>query len=100
MPDLTKIATCSYCGTRSVLHLSGRVQHELACSSCGARLHEMKHLRRADPEPKTRETKVAHHRAPKTQSRKTRKRRKPTPLIRRMASLFEDIFDEIEDILD
>jgi len=99
MPDMTKIATCSYCGTRSVLHLSGKVQHELACTSCGARLHEMKHLRKpAKVEP--RPAKVTHHRPAQTQSRKTRKRRRPEPLIRRMADLFEDIFDEIEDIFD
>lgn len=37
-----KIATCCYCGTRSVLTLGGDVQHELACSSCGAPLHNLK----------------------------------------------------------
>lgn len=37
-----KIATCCYCGTRSVLKLGGDVQHELACSSCGAPLHDLK----------------------------------------------------------
>ena len=37
----TKIATCSYCGTRSALVLdAGR--HELVCPACGAPLHEIK----------------------------------------------------------
>ena len=37
-----KIATCCYCGTRAALKLHGKVQHELACSSCGAPLHDLK----------------------------------------------------------
>ena len=46
-----KIATCCYCGTRAALKLGGSVQHELACSSCGAPLHDLKMMpvqRRAD----------------------------------------------------
>ena len=41
----TKIATCCYCGTKAALVLSGRERHELACSSCGAPLHDLKMLR-------------------------------------------------------
>lgn len=37
-----KIATCCYCGTRAALQLNGKVQHELACASCGAPLHDLK----------------------------------------------------------
>ena len=40
-----KIATCCYCGTRAALILRGKERHELACSTCGAPLHEMKMLR-------------------------------------------------------
>ena len=40
-----KIATCCYCGTRAALNLRGTERHELACSNCGAPLHEMKMLR-------------------------------------------------------
>ena len=43
---VSKIATCCYCGTRAVLNLRGKDRHELACSNCGAPLHEMKMLRR------------------------------------------------------
>ncbi|MEO0358289.1 MAG: hypothetical protein AAF386_08350 [Pseudomonadota bacterium] len=39
-----KIATCCYCGTRAALVLTGTNQHELACSSCGAPLHDLKQL--------------------------------------------------------
>ena len=46
---VTKIATCCYCGTRAALVLSGRERHELACSNCGAPLHDLKMLpKRAD----------------------------------------------------
>ncbi len=44
MPHTTKIATCCYCGTRAALVLRGEVRHELACSSCGAPLHDLKML--------------------------------------------------------
>ena len=39
-----KIATCCYCGARAALRFD-RERHELACSNCGAPLHEMKALR-------------------------------------------------------
>ena len=45
MPQSSKIATCCYCGSRAALVLKGKVRHELACSNCGAPLHEMKMLR-------------------------------------------------------
>lgn len=38
----TKVATCSYCGSRAALVLSGDQRHELTCSNCGAPLHDMK----------------------------------------------------------
>jgi hypothetical protein len=44
MPN-TKIATCSYCGTRAALVLKGEETHELSCSSCGAPLHDLKKLK-------------------------------------------------------
>ena len=50
----TKVATCCYCGTKSALVLSGMTQHELACGTCGAPLHNLKMLPKAkiaDPEP-------------------------------------------------
>lgn len=90
MRNATKIATCCYCGLRSVLKLTARDGHELACGSCGAPLHEMKWLKR--PEPK------APKRTPSPITalpKKTRKRRKP-----RWKELVEDIWDEIEDIFD
>ncbi len=53
-----KIATCTYCGTRAALVLNGEKSHELACSSCGAPLHDLKRLKTGDVDPEA-------HRLPK-----------------------------------
>lgn len=98
MPDLTKIATCSYCGTRSVLRLGGSVQHELACRACGAKLHEMKPLKTSRPAPARRPAPAARPQAP-SQKRKPKKRRSK-PLFHRLRDVLEDIIDEVEDIFD
>lgn len=93
MRDITKIATCSYCGTRSILHLAGQVQHELACSACGARLHTMKHLR-AQPKPQP------ERRAPSPRPRTQPQKKRRIPKRHRFKDLIEDLWDEIEDIFD
>ena len=61
-----KIATCCYCGTRAALKLSGEVQHELACSSCGAPLHEIKQMpvRSRKPEKKQHYEKPVSYKKP------------------------------------
>ncbi|PRX37858.1 hypothetical protein SAMN05216257_105177 [Meinhardsimonia xiamenensis] len=52
MHRATKIATCSYCGTRAALVLSGEgVRHELSCAACGAPLHELKAMPRPAAPP-------------------------------------------------
>jgi uncharacterized Zn finger protein (UPF0148 family) len=115
----TKIATCTYCGTRAALVLEGSERHELACSACGAPLHDLKRL-------KTGHVDAAAHRAPRKGKKKVKagdrrdrraempvapppdlwevaqqkpkKRRKPR---KRMAKrLFEEAFDLLEDIFD
>jgi len=106
-----KIATCCYCGTRAALVLD-EARHELACSACGAPLHDLKALpvrearadkgaRKAKPKP-SRPVRPPHGwedsapppgriaRAPKR--KKSRKRR--------IKSFLEDVFDAIEDIID
>lgn len=115
MPDRTRIATCSYCGTRAVLDFSAGPRHELICTACGAHLSEMKPLR-ADhhgkpspvrraphPDPVPRPASNPHpapnpHPAAKLRKPKKGKRRK-SPL-RRFADTLEDAFDAIEDIFD
>lgn len=96
MKNSTKIATCCYCGARSLLKLTARDGHELACGSCGAPLHDLKWLKTPAPDlPK------------RTPSRpKTKEHSKPRPVKRvkrrksRWKELVEDIWDEIEDIFD
>ena len=96
----SKIATCCYCGTRAVLVLKGRDRHELACSNCGAPLHDLKML----PRKKKAERELIRPSAVRNTLRGTH-RPKPKPnkrksKMRRFADLFEDAFDAIEDIFD
>lgn len=101
----TKIATCCYCGTRAALTLAGKTRHELACSACGAPLHELKALR-ADrkatpvrgglfqPPPGHAEgwPEPPRPKKPKGKARKKRKS-KSRRLIAKTFDLIEDIFD-------
>ncbi|EAQ24075.1 hypothetical protein ROS217_16110 [Roseovarius sp. 217] len=101
-----KIATCSYCGARTVLVLD-RGRHELTCANCGAPLHEMKAMPRGDSEavrPKARPMTLP--RQDYGPERHSPTRHSPTPprkvkprkgFGRRM---LEEIWDGIEDILD
>lgn len=98
----TKIATCCYCGTRAALVLTGRDRHELACSSCGAPLHDLKMLPRkkhGDRELVRPSAVRGRPQAPHRPKAKPKKR-KPKSKMRRFADLFEDAFDVIEDIFD
>ncbi|MEL7150111.1 MAG: hypothetical protein AAGK71_05225 [Pseudomonadota bacterium] len=92
-----KIATCCYCGTRAALTLRGKERHELACSNCGAPLHEMKMFRRdMDSERDVRGT------PPKRQEvrydTKRRKKKKKTKSLSRR--FMEEVFDVAEDLFD
>jgi hypothetical protein len=86
----TKIATCCYCGTRAALVLKGDVQHELACASCGAPLHNMKML-------KTASKPVKQAKPAKTPKPKPAKKKKKKSLGKRFLG---EGFDLIEDIFD
>ena len=99
-----KLATCCYCGTRAVLILTGSERHELACSSCGAPLRDLKMLpiaavqatvRSATPARPT--PKSTHPKQPHPRPRKVKKYKKRKGLMRH---LVEEIWDEIEDIFD
>ena len=99
-----KIATCCYCGTRAALVLRGNDRHELACSSCGAPLHNLKMLPKR-PEPVTAraatptrpEPKAVHPKQPHPKPKKVKKRKKRKGLFAKIA---EELWDEIEDIFD
>ena len=108
----TKVATCSYCGTRAALVLD-QGRHELVCQACGAPLHELKAL--PVKEGRTRESrphaparpphrwsdserarKPGHDR-PKYDRKAHKKRKKRKSLTKK---LFEEAVDLIEDIFD
>ena len=104
-----KIATCCYCGARSVL-VFDRQRHELACANCGAPLHEMKAIPqpKAVVKPRARAATVPIKGMPVRGRRKQRNgeedrgkvqrpKRKRKPLARRM---LEEIWDVVEDIFD
>lgn len=116
MHHTTKIATCSYCGARAALVLKGETRHELACSNCGAPLHDMKMLRSDAVDPN-----AAIHKPPKSKSgKKTKDKRKayatPLPVWERekrdtrkvkkkkrksvAKRFFDEAFDVLEDIFD
>lgn len=101
----TKIATCCYCGSRTMLQLTARDGHELACGRCGAPLHEMKAMpvreRKADRKPVKRSPEPVGHRRydddddDDWDDRRRRKRRKPL-----WSRALEEAFDFVEDIFD
>jgi len=103
MPDRTRIATCSYCGTRAVLDFSAGPRHELICTACGAHLSEMKPLR-ADHHGKPSPVRRAPHPDPvprqASKPRKPKKGKRRKSPLRRFADTLEDAFDAIEDIFD
>ncbi len=88
-----KIATCCYCGTRAALTLQGAVQHELACSTCGAPLHELKQMP-ARPQPVERKQHYEVSRRP-DKRKKTKKKYK-----KKSKSWGEKLFDGLEEIID
>ena len=95
----SKIATCCYCGAKAALVMSGDVRHELACSNCGAPLHDMKIL------PKKKKTKAVSHKAVShAEPRYMPERPKARPKKRKRSRLFmkalDEAFDLIEDIFD
>ena len=95
----TKIVTCCYCGTRAALVLKGKTRHELACSSCGAPLHDLKMLPKARKGDRELVPPSAYREAQANAQKKRKgKRRK----VRKgwMSELLEEAFDVIEDIFD
>jgi hypothetical protein len=122
MPHATKIATCTYCGTRAALVLRGRERHELSCAACGAPLHDLKMLRAdavdagahrpagpARPAPRAPGgrgvTPPAHWERMRDghddhSRRKKKSRRKPRKRKGLMRKALEEAFDVLEDIFD
>ena len=92
-----KIATCCYCGARTILRLTARDGHELACGSCGAPLHVMKPIRTdRHPKPRPHGPRDDIHGPAR---RKPGKKRKPRKAAR-FWDILEEVVDVVEDILD
>ena len=97
----TKIATCCYCGTRAALVLAGTQRHELACSKCGAPLHDLKMM----PRDRSGDKELVRPTAVRSKTQKKPKapkpsKNKPKRRKKRWGEFFEDAFDIIEDIFD
>lgn len=94
-----KIATCCYCGTRAALTLNGRERHELACSNCGAPLHELKKLRSdaGGDRELVRQSPVRMDNRDDLRRGKKKKRKKQKSLAQRFFDVAEDVLDEIFD---
>lgn len=97
MPDLTKIATCCYCQTRSVLTLRNIGHMELSCSSCGAPLHEMKPLKQT---PKVVKPKSPRLSSLSMNNRPIRKKKRKKKRSDFWEDVFEEAWDFVEDIFD
>ena len=104
MPHQTKIATCCYCGTRAALVLKGKDRHELACSGCGAPLHDLKALRppeaRSGPRELVKPSRSRRTVETRPKPGKYKKSKKKKKNGKRFGDFLEDAFDAIEDIFD
>lgn len=88
----SKIVTCCYCGARASLVLD-KSRHELACSSCGAPLHDLKMIRKSAKGDRELFKGSRDFKKPPKKSKK--KKRKGF-----WGNVFEEAFDIIEDIID
>lgn len=100
----TKIATCCYCSSKTVLRLD-KERHELTCASCAAPLRNLKMM----PKPVKKSPAISHQkqvRAPvkpvKTATPKPKKRKRVSWKKRAewLRDFAEDAFDFVEDVFD
>lgn len=100
----TKIATCCYCGSRTMLELRGTTHHELTCGNCGAPLRYIKLLRKEAPEPRHSDRDVGaqgrHKVVQKDRNSGRQKAKKKSKSRGMMHFVLSRIADEIEDIFD
>lgn len=99
-----KIVTCCYCGTRAALVLD-RGRHELVCSSCGAPIQDLKSIpvktkRSAEAvkeQPFARTRPQSFDLGLVSKPKKKQKKKKRTPMGKRLFDLIEDVVDDIFD---
>ena len=95
-----KIATCCYCGTRAALVLKGKDRHELACSACGAPLHDLKMLK-SDHKGRGGVVKPSYaHPKHEYKDRDWKRKKKKKPKKGLGRRMFEEAWDVFEDIFD
>ena len=102
----SKVVTCCYCGSRAALVLKGKERHELACSNCGAPLHEMKMLRsdahgdRELVKPSAVREGQKHGKSSKKDKKRKKKRSLSQRFMDELKDAAEDVFDDVFDIFD
>ena len=103
MEPVTKIATCSYCGTHSTLVFDAH-RHELVCPACRAPLHVMKPVKepveQASPKAAAKPVKPYRPSSDTKYKAKGDPWKKPKKKKKKAKSLFKKAFDGIEDIFD
>ncbi|MEL7216185.1 MAG: hypothetical protein AAGJ96_09685 [Pseudomonadota bacterium] len=98
MEPVTKIATCSYCGTRSTLVFDSN-RHELVCPACRAPLHNMRSIPRPVEHvaPKAKAKPVKRSKPPKAEREwyetPKKKKKKKKSGLKKMFDVAEDLFD-------
>lgn len=97
---LTKMATCCYCGSRTVLELRGKARHELACASCGAPLRYLKMLPSAPGRAAVTAPVAARPAAYIPHPSSERKPRKKNRIKALGRKLWDEFWDEVEDVFD
>lgn len=99
MADAAKIATCCYCGARTVLSFGRRGRgvdmRALCCSACGAPVTRLKPLR-SGARSQSQSPAPAGEAAP----RPPRRRKKSKPRKSAFTRLVEEVMDELEDLID
>ena len=114
MSNSSKIATCGYCGTQTVIVLDKSDRHQLTCTACSAPLSDLQWLK---PEKTTESAPERRSSVPSVAAaglaalaaldvvddddfRPSKKKKKKKKKEKRKKSSFERIFDAVDDIFD
>ncbi|WP_208353704.1 hypothetical protein [Pseudaestuariivita rosea] len=94
----TKVVKCCYCGTKAALVLKGRERHELACSACGAPLHDLKIMPMGHQGKKMKPQPAHPRKYAKNNWEQPRRRKKKRKSL--ASRILDEAFDIVEDIFD
>ncbi len=106
--DVTRMGTCCYCGSRTLLQLTARDGHELACGSCGAPIHHMKAVRAEQHTPKHNRPHASRaigypghgHSDERPKKKKSKGKKSYKKKSKGIFDMFEDVIDDVFDIFD